>query len=286
MASTVRPGRATPLGCSLVSSDGISVTLNFALHAGPSVRLSLCIFPPLASGTVTRDLAHDPIPVSSHTGNVWHVEVSGVDRDAAYAYHVSGVDRLLLDPIARYVESRPAGRWGMYEGEDFAGDRDKAGSVQAFIASFPRLRRLGIKYPFVLGLVCEPEDSRMFDWEDDKPPEITMEDTVIYEASVRGLTASLEGGEGVPGTFGKACERFGYLKWLGATALQLLPVGEFNEIENDSMDDLKVLRGHVEGDSSSGERKLNVWGMYGTGSFVCDSCCIVWTVCAKDCGIV
>jgi isoamylase len=58
-----------------------------------------------------------------------------------------------------------------------------------------------------------------------------MQDLVMYEAHVRGFTADPSSGVAAPGTYAGMTERLDYLQELGVTAIELLPVFEFNELE-------------------------------------------------------
>jgi isoamylase len=70
-----------------------------------------------------------------------------------------------------------------------------------------------------------------FDWGDVRPPEIPWEDMVIYETHVRGFTFDASSGVASPGTYRGLIEKIPYLKDLGVTSIELLPVFEFNENE-------------------------------------------------------
>ena len=71
-----------------------------------------------------------------------------------------------------------------------------------------------------------------FDWEMDSPPKHSASDTVIYETHVRGFTIHPSSGVAHPGTFAGLTEKIPYLQDLGVTAIELMPVFEFNENES------------------------------------------------------
>ncbi|HVX68042.1 MAG TPA: alpha-amylase family glycosyl hydrolase [Bryobacteraceae bacterium] len=71
-------------------------------------------------------------------------------------------------------------------------------------------------------------DPAEYDWSGDAPPDISWEDSVLYEMHVRGFTQSAAAGVAHPGTFAGVVERIPYLKELGITAVQLLPVMDFD----------------------------------------------------------
>jgi len=79
-------------------------------------------------------------------------------------------------------------------------------------------------------------------------PEIAPEDRVIYELHVRGFTRHPSSGVERPGTYAGVVEKLPYLRDLGVTSIELLPVAEFDETENPRRD------------PATGERLLNFWG--------------------------
>lgn len=70
-----------------------------------------------------------------------------------------------------------------------------------------------------------------FDWEGDKPLNIPYEDAIVYRAHVRGFTKHKSSGVKAKGTFAGVMEKIPYLKELGITTLELLPIAEFMEIK-------------------------------------------------------
>src|SRR5205085_7676529 len=70
---------------------------------------------------------------------------------------------------------------------------------------------------------------RAYDRREDAPPLGPLEDSVIYELHVRGFTCHPSSGVSRPGTFAGLAEKVSYLKELGVTAVELLPVHEFDE---------------------------------------------------------
>ncbi|MBO4547964.1 MAG: glycogen debranching enzyme [Abditibacteriota bacterium] len=98
--------------------------------------------------------------------------------------------------------------------------------------------------------VCE--DS--FDWQQDRFPEVPPGETVIYEAHVKGFTADAPGVR-APGTYAGLEEKLDYLQDLGVTALELLPVFEFDRYDNPNRD------------PETGERLVNYWGYATLGYF-------------------
>jgi isoamylase len=72
-------------------------------------------------------------------------------------------------------------------------------------------------------------DPAGYDWEGDKPLNRPIEDTIVYEMHVRGFTKSPASKVRYPGTFAGLIEKIPYLKDLGITAVELLPIFDFDE---------------------------------------------------------
>jgi glycogen operon protein len=87
-----------------------------------------------------------------------------------------------------------------------------------------------------------------FDWGTDSPPRHSASDTVIYETHVRGFTIDSSSNVRRPGTFAGLTEKIPYLQDLGVTAIELMPVLEFNENEAQLLN------------PTTGEKLKNYWG--------------------------
>ncbi|KAJ3057201.1 hypothetical protein HK102_011093, partial [Quaeritorhiza haematococci] len=163
----------------------------------------------------------------NRTGDHWHVRIDGLPDEFCYGYRVEGPQGngfrfdptiILLDPYARAVSC--SGRWG---------------------EPSPTPRR---------SLVNEAMTER----EPVVGPGTPLEATIIYELHVRGYTIDPSSGVGHPGTFAGLAEKIDYLHDLGVTAVELLPVDEFDETDCAYVNPL------------TGERLLNFWG-YNTIAF-------------------
>src|SRR5262249_25110167 len=89
---------------------------------------------------------------------------------------------------------------------------------------------------------------RPFNWQEDVPLVTPLEDSVIYELHVRGFTVHPTSGVAPPGTFAGLVEKIPYLKSLGVTAVELLPIHEFDEVDCTFVN------------PQTGERLRNFWG--------------------------
>jgi glycogen operon protein len=169
--------------------------------------------------------AIDLDPARNRTGDVWHVWVKGIAPGQLYAYRVNGpyqpseghrfnFNRLLLDPFATAISPLP--KW------DFASARgyDQSDPRQDLAIS----KRDNARSMRKCVVVHEP-----FDWDADQPPRHSSSKTVIYELHVRGFTIHPSSGVAHPGTYRGLMEKIPYLSGLGVTAVELMPVQEFNE---------------------------------------------------------
>ena len=93
-----------------------------------------------------------------------------------------------------------------------------------------------------------------FDWEGDRHPDIPIEESIIYEVNVRGFTRHHSSESDLAGTYRGFIEKIPYLKELGITAVELLPVMEFDQFDGPFRDPF------------TGERLANAWG-YNTVAF-------------------
>src|SRR5436190_3632775 len=206
----VWPGKPFPLG---PVWDGQGT--NFSLFSENAERVQLCLFD--GEGNEER------IDVTEHTVFNWHCYVPGAGPGTRYAYRVHGPydpengmrfnpTKLLIDPYAKAIEGAvdyDAANVMPYvpDGEDadlYADDEDDA-------AAIPK---------------CVVVDTS-FDWEDDRPPARAWNETIIYEAHVKGFTKLNEHvREDLRGTYaGLASEpALEYLQSLGVTAVELLPI--------------------------------------------------------------
>ncbi len=214
----VRAGSPLPLG-TLERGGGANFAI-FSRHAS-RVRLELFDHPEDAAPSRVIDLDS----ARHRTGDVWHVWVGGIGPGQLYAYRVDGpyepseghrfnFNRLLLDPFASAISRLP--HWDFASARGFdpsAPEQDLALSTRDNSGAMP-------KCVFV---------NESFEWEEDRPPRHPWSETVIYETHVRGLTIHPSSGVEHTGTYRGVMEKIPYLVDLGVTAVELMPVQEFNE---------------------------------------------------------
>ncbi len=226
---TIEPGKPHPLGA-WPDGDGV----NFSIYSQHSTKVELLLF----------DKPDDPEPAQiieldprvHRTFYFWHCYVRGLKPGACYGYRVDGPrdvdaghrfdpDKLLLDPYGFSVTNTV---W------------DRAAACQPG-GNVARAMR---------NVVIELGD---YDWEGDEPLRRPMSESIIYEVNVAGFTKSPTSGVKHRGTFAGLVERIPYLQKLGITAVELLPVMEFDANE--------VLR-----TAADGSPLVNFWG-YSTVAF-------------------
>lgn len=216
-----------PYGAHVVER-GVQFTI-FSRHA---TRVWLMLF----------DAPDDAVPVAEYEltpdrnriGDIWHIHVEDARAGQFYLYRMEGrtppgmrsfydPHQWLLDPYALAVAAAP--KWGDTRGLP-PGAMPRNGPL------FPK------------GVIVEDD----FDWEGDRTLRIPLSDTVIYELHVRGYTVDPSSRVRHPGTFRGLVEKIPYLQDLGVTAVELLPVQEFNEMEyyqtNDPRRDLRNFWGY------------------------------------------
>lgn len=204
----ILPGRSFPLGAT-VYPNGV----NFCILSKNSTALELLLFDtpdaPLPARVIQLDSKQNK------TFYYWHVFVPGISAGQVYAYRVTGpfapekghrfdATKVLLDPYAKAVVG-----WENYSREAaiYPGDN----CAQA-----------------LRGVVV---DSSSYDWEGDIPLCIPYARTVIYEMHVGGFTRHPNSGVSPEkrGTYAGLVEKIPYLKDLGVTAVELLPIHQFDE---------------------------------------------------------
>lgn len=190
----VEPGDPLILGMQEVSGG-----FNFAVFSRHATGMTLLLFDEAADEPVAA-ISLDP--QRHRSGDVWHARLTGELRGKSYALRAEGLwdpeqghrfdsSRLLLDPYA-------------------------LASVDGSVSK-------GHAHAFV--------GDHRFDWQGTRPPQHAWRDTVIYETHVRGLTMHSLSGNAHPGQYRGIVEKIPYLLGLGVTAVELMPVQEFMDVE-------------------------------------------------------
>ena len=211
------PGKPYPLGANW---DGKGV--NFALFSESATAVKLCLFE-----TGAADSQYSIIELTEQTDFVWHVYLPGIAPGQRYGYYVEGPfepqnglrfnpHKLLLDPYAKAIDG-PI-HWSDAVFGYPVTDEDEERDLKMDMAdSGPYMNK---------GVVIDPS----FDWEEDELLRIPLFQTIIYEAHVKGFTFQHpELDPEIRGTY-KALATgpvINYLKQMGITAIELLPVHHF-----------------------------------------------------------
>jgi glycogen operon protein len=194
-----------PLGAT-VQGAGV----NFSIFADNATGVELLLFAKHDSPKPFQTI--ELIPSKNKTFHFWHVFVKGLTAGAHYAFRVSGPwapqaglrynrNKVLVDPYAH------GNNKAVWKRGDACNEADNVSTS---------LRSVVI-------------DPTKYDWEGDKPLNRPIEDTIVYEMHVKGFTKSPSSKVKHPGTFAGLIEKIPYLKALGVTAIELMPIFDFDE---------------------------------------------------------
>jgi glycogen operon protein len=200
-------GRSFPLGATAVDGG-----VNFSLFSRTATGVDLLLFDREDDATPSRVVRIDP--VTNRTYHYWHVFVTGVRPGQLYGYRVEGPSdpanglrfdsaKVLLDPYGR----------GVAVPKDYTREAARQEGDNAATA--------------MKSVVVDPGG---YDWEGDVPLCRPSARTIIYEMHVRGFTRHPSSGvcEKTRGTYAGLVEKIPYLQQLGITAVELLPVFQFD----------------------------------------------------------
>ncbi|MGR6876308.1 glycogen debranching protein GlgX [Bifidobacterium angulatum] len=208
----IRPGSMYPLGASY---DGAGV--NFALFSQVAEKVELCLF--------DEEDHETRIEMTEQNSYVWHNYIPGLQPGQRYGYRVYGPynpalgqrcnpSKLLLDPYAKAIEGNIDDDPSLFSYDMSNPDDINAINTQDSAAHTMK------------SVVVNP----YFDWGNDQHPNISYHDSVIYEAHVRGMTnLNQDVPPDIRGTYaGLAYPAvIDYLKKLGITAIELMPIHQF-----------------------------------------------------------
>ncbi|MDQ3844568.1 MAG: glycogen debranching protein GlgX [Bacteroidota bacterium] len=215
MDTIVYPGHPFPLGATW---DGHGV--NFAIYAENATGVDLCLF-----NTNFPDVESVKIRIKERSNHVWHVYVPGLQPGQLYGYRVYGPyepqnghrfnpHKLLIDPYAKAIAGTIQWHDALFGYEVGHPDADLSFSTVDSAPFIPK--SVVIDY--------------RFDWQDDQPPDVPYHQSIIYEAHVKGLTKlHPEIPKAIRGTYAGIAHpvTINYLKTLGITAIELMPVHHF-----------------------------------------------------------
>lgn len=234
-----------PLGFgAIVMSNGV----NFSIYSKDATSVSLALF---ESDNAKEPSVVIPLdPEKNKTGDVWHIFAEGLKEGALYLYKVDGPyipprglrfnkSKYLFDPYAKAFSSGSV--FKSYDKLRKQGFAVNKGGELFDLSDFPKC-------------VVVSDD---FDWEGDKPLNYPLEKVVIYETHLKGFTASKNSGvqKEIAGTYKGFAQKIDYLKNLGITSVEFMPLFEFDENENGNVN------------PKTGEKLVNYWGYSTIGFF-------------------
>ncbi len=236
-------GSPSTLGA-VITNEGV----NFALYSKDATSVTLCLFNSETDSQPSQLITLDPI--KNRTGYIWHILICGAKEGLLYLYKVDGPynppqgfrynkHKYLFDPYTKAFTTGSVFR--SYNNQHKQGFKANDGGELQNLSDFPKC-------------VAIQDD---FNWEDDKPLNYPLNETIIYETHVKGFTADQT--SDVPpefaGTYKGFTKKIDYLKNLGITSVEFLPVFEFDENENGNSN------------PKTGERLVNYWGYSTIGFF-------------------
>jgi isoamylase len=203
-----KTGASAPLGAT-VGPDGV----NFSVFSKDATSIELLLFDEAAAARPSQVVQLDPVG-GHRTYHYWHVFVPDLGPGQVYAYRAHGPfdqargrrfdgEKVLIDPYGLAV-AVPDG----YDRDAAKAPGDNAATAMKSVVA----------------------DPSRYDWEDDRPLRRPFARTVIYELHVRGFTRNPNSGvpAGKRGTYAGLIEKIPYLVDLGITAVELLPVFQFD----------------------------------------------------------
>jgi isoamylase len=211
---TVWPGTPYPLGATY---DGAGT--NFSLFSEVAERVDLCL--------IDRGGSEERIRLEEVDGYVWHAYLPTITPGQRYGYRVHGPwdparglrcdpSKLLLDPYGKSFHGAFDFSPALFSYDLSAGDDSASGPP-------PGIDSLGHT---MTSVVINP----FFDWASDRPPRTPYNETIIYEAHVKGMTQTHPGIPGeLHGTYAGLAHPvlIEHLKSLSITAIELMPVHQF-----------------------------------------------------------
>lgn len=203
----LKKGNAAPIGAT-VTKEGV----NFSLFSKNATHVSLLLFNQVEDMVPYREILLDRY--FNRTYHYWHIQIEGLKVGQLYAYKVNGPndkkaghrfdsEKLLIDPYSKAF---------------------------AVPKAYNRKSAVGNGKPVTPGMKSVVTDLSAYDWEGDERLFTPFSKTIIYEMHVGGFTKNPNSGinDQKRGTFAGIIEKLPYLTELGITAIELLPVFQFD----------------------------------------------------------
>ena len=198
-------GSAHPLGITTYP-EGV----NFSLFSEAATEVLLLLFDSATAVEPMQTIRFDPL--RNKTFHFWHVFLRGCGPGTFYAFRIDGPfdpaaglrfnpNKVLIGPYAQAISRQ------LWKRSDAIGPHDNVAT----------------------SMRCAVVDPSDYDWEGDQPLKRPIHESIIYEVHAGGFTRSPTAGVTHPGTFAGMIEKIPYLQALGVTAVELLPVFEFDD---------------------------------------------------------
>ncbi|MBZ0184857.1 MAG: hypothetical protein K8F91_01305, partial [Candidatus Obscuribacterales bacterium] len=236
-------GSPDPMGATVLGPG-----TNFAVRSRGATRMELLLFGP---GKTANDSTSMQTLSMNRTGDVWHRFVKGAGHGSEYLYRAFGTynpaldgtrfngNMALLDPYSKAV----------------TGDTRRPLAYDNNNPSDPNRHLRPGDVDSVKDMSRSVVVDSKFEWQGDKPPATPMTDSVIYELHVKGFTGGLEHLGRIAGTYRGMIEKIPHLRRLGVTAVELMPISQFEKIDN-----FNGSTGEGPRNPTTGELLLNQWG--------------------------
>jgi isoamylase len=219
------PGEPYPLGATVVAGG-----VNFSLFSQHATAVELLLFQRFDDAEPAERIPLDPH--TNRTFHYWHVFVDGIGGGQVYAYRVDGP----WDPAAGHRFNRRKVLIDPYsKGVVYGRNWSRADACEPEDNTRSAMKSLVV-------------DTAVYDWAGTEPPKRHLADAIIYELHVRGFTRHSNSCVTYPGTFDGLVAKIPYLRDLGVTTVELLPVHQFDAAENPRVD------------PETGEPLANFWG--------------------------
>jgi isoamylase len=202
----MKSGQPYPLGATPTQTG-----VNFSIFSAHAKAMHLLLFDSETAPKASRVVSF--APETNRTGHYWHIHLPGILPGQVYAYRADGPfvpdygyrfdpDKVLLDPYAKAICTRNYNRAAAIARGD-----NEASSFRNIVV-----------------------DLADYDWEGDRLLCLPFRETVIYELHVGGFTRNPNSGisREKQGTYAGLIEKIPYLQELGITAVELLPVCQFD----------------------------------------------------------
>lgn len=208
---SVLPGYSSTLGATL-DEGGV----NFAVFSRHATKVMLCLFD-------EGGVEHQVLPLPERTGDIWHGYLEGLKAGQQYGFRMDGPYdpmaghrfnpfKLLIDPYAKQLTGHPEWDDALFGYETGHQDKDLSFDKTDSAPFMPRC------------IVVDPT----FDWSDAPRPNHAMENTIIYEAHVKGMTAGRTDIKDAGSYLAMASDPIlEHLTKLGITTVELLPIQAF-----------------------------------------------------------